>query len=29
MQKVEFMLNGDVIDVCGSAPCYVDGYTGP
>ncbi len=28
-QKVEFMLNGDVIDVCGSAPCYVDGYTGP
>ena len=29
IQKVEFMLNGDVIDVCGSAPCYVDGYTGP
>jgi hypothetical protein len=29
MQKLEFMLNGDVIDVCGSAPCYVDGYTGP
>ena len=28
-QKVEFMLNGNVIDVCGSAPCYVDGYTGP
>jgi hypothetical protein len=29
IQKVEFMLNGNVIDVCGSAPCYVDGYTGP
>ena len=28
-QKVEFMLNGDVIDVCGASPCYVDGYTGP
>ena len=28
-QKVEFLLNGNVIDVCGSAPCYVDGYTGP
>jgi hypothetical protein len=28
-QKVEFMLNGRVIDVCGSTPCYVDGYTGP
>jgi hypothetical protein len=29
IQKVEFMLNGDVMDVCGSTPCYVDGYTGP
>jgi hypothetical protein len=29
MQKVEFMLRGVVIDVCGSDPCYVDGYTGP
>jgi hypothetical protein len=28
-QKLEFMLNGDVIDVCGASPCYVDGYTGP
>ena len=28
-QKVEFMLNGNVIDVCGAAPCYVDGYAGP
>ena len=28
-QKVEFMLNGTVIDVCGTDPCYVDGYTGP
>ncbi|HYH59723.1 MAG TPA: hypothetical protein VD790_10965 [Thermoleophilaceae bacterium] len=28
-QKVEFMLNGSVIDVCGAFPCYVDGYTGP
>jgi hypothetical protein len=28
-QKVEFMLNGDVIDFCGASPCYVDGYTGP
>ena len=28
-QKVEFMLNGNVIDVCGATPCYVDGYTGP
>jgi hypothetical protein len=28
-QKVEFLLNGNVIDVCGAAPCYVDGYTGP
>ena len=28
-QKVEFLLNGTVVDVCGSAPCYVDGYTGP
>ncbi len=28
-QKVEFMLNGRVIEVCGGAPCYVDGYTGP
>jgi hypothetical protein len=28
-QKVEFMLNGSVIDVCGPASCYVDGYAGP
>jgi hypothetical protein len=28
-QKVEFMLNGNVIDVCGPASCYVDGYAGP
>ena len=28
-QKVEFLLNGDVIDVCGSSPCYAAGYTGP
>jgi hypothetical protein len=28
-QKVEFMLNGRVIDVCGNFPCYVDGYAGP
>jgi hypothetical protein len=28
-QKVEFMLNGRVIDVCGADSCYVDGYTGP
>ena len=29
-QKVEFLLNGRVIDVCGQAqPCYVDGWTGP
>lgn len=28
-QKVEFLTNGDVIDVCGAKPCYVDGYTGP
>jgi hypothetical protein len=28
-QKVEFLLNGNVIDVCGATPCYVDGYTGP
>ena len=28
-QKVEFLLNGHVIDLCGSAPCYVDGYAGP
>ena len=29
IQKVEFMLNGNVIDVCGAASCYVDGYAGP
>jgi hypothetical protein len=28
-QKVEFMRNGRVLDVCGPTPCYVDGYTGP
>ena len=28
-QKLEFMTKGRVIDVCGSMPCYVDGYTGP
>jgi hypothetical protein len=28
-QKVEFLLNGRVIDVCGPASCYVDGYAGP
>jgi hypothetical protein len=28
-QKVEFLVNGDVMDVCGAAPCRVDGYTGP
>jgi hypothetical protein len=28
-QKVEFMLEGRVIDVCGSFSCYVDGYAGP
>jgi len=28
-QKVEFLLNGDVIEVCGARPCYVDGYAGP
>jgi hypothetical protein len=28
-QKVEFMLEGRVIDVCGTRPCYVDGYAGP
>jgi hypothetical protein len=28
-QIAEFLKTGRVIEVCGDAPCYLDGYTGP
>jgi len=30
LQKSEFLkVDGKVIDVCGTAPCFARGYTGP
>lgn len=28
-QIAEFLKSGQVVEVCGLAPCYLDGYTGP